>query len=250
MADGIEDRPAALPACTGLTAGIPAYPAAEDADRSHEEAYNAAVVQMKLPLRSAEMDCPEWDSCAAPLCPLSGNLAHAVWFPDEPICKAEAHGGLRWVKTQVEIAALPGKTRRGYFSLAMLQGIRHVGLDLAGRIDEGGDVEGNSVSVARSRPEKAARGIMGRPRKATAGSTGRNQRRVRRGRPAERQTAVTGRDRMPKAMRSSRVPGPAGQTTAKRKQARDEPKRAPRRPSAAPKRVESTSATRGRRGLR
>jgi len=94
------------------------------------------MVQMKLPLAPAEKDCPRWERCSAPLCPISPDLARAVWFPEETICRWEAHTEKPWVKTQAEIARLPGRKKRGYFTVAMLRAIRSVTPDLTGKKDE------------------------------------------------------------------------------------------------------------------
>ena len=93
------------------------------------------LIQLKLPIHPPEMDCPFLEGCEAPLCPMSPNLKHGVWFPGEPICRSKLFSNLRWLITQQEIARLPRKHERGYFTLGMLRTIRRVRPDLRGRND-------------------------------------------------------------------------------------------------------------------
>lgn len=50
-------------------------------------------------------DCPSFEGCDAPLCPLDSSLTSRVWYVDEPICNANAQGGKRrWIRKQRLIA--------------------------------------------------------------------------------------------------------------------------------------------------
>jgi len=33
------------------------------------------------------IECPYFDSCNAPICPLDENKGKAIWYSDEAICK-------------------------------------------------------------------------------------------------------------------------------------------------------------------
>lgn len=49
-------------------------------------------------------DCKYFDTCSAPLCPLDDNRG-AIWYADEPICKAyQHHQNARWIQNQRKIA--------------------------------------------------------------------------------------------------------------------------------------------------
>jgi hypothetical protein len=50
-------------------------------------------------------DCPSFEGCGAPLCPIDPDLKVRVWYIDEPICNANAQGGKRrWIRKQRLIA--------------------------------------------------------------------------------------------------------------------------------------------------
>jgi hypothetical protein len=65
-------------------------------------------------------DCPRFDACSAPLCPLDAeSMEHCAWFPDEEICKRIPSPA--WVKRQKRVARATGKDfARGCFTVAML----------------------------------------------------------------------------------------------------------------------------------
>ena len=48
-------------------------------------------------------DCPSFESCNAPLCPLDPQLKDCIWFADEDICSGRAGSGKRWIKKQRSI---------------------------------------------------------------------------------------------------------------------------------------------------
>ena len=65
-----------------------------------------------------KLECPYFDSCNAPLCPLDEEgLKKAIWYPDEEICKRR---GLNysWLKVQKKI----GRRAKhgGYFTFEMI----------------------------------------------------------------------------------------------------------------------------------
>jgi len=47
-------------------------------------------------------DCPQFDGCSAPICPLFGN--GGIWYPDEEICTSRSYSALSWIKQQRKIA--------------------------------------------------------------------------------------------------------------------------------------------------
>lgn len=74
-------------------------------------------------------DCPSYDGCIAPLCPLDGSLPDAIWFSNEPICKARGYQRLHWIKAQKKIARIGAD---GYFTHRMLENTRRVGKGIGG----------------------------------------------------------------------------------------------------------------------
>ena len=48
-------------------------------------------------------ECPKFDTCSAPLCPLDPELKKRIWYWDEPICKNKKFQKLRWIKKQKSI---------------------------------------------------------------------------------------------------------------------------------------------------
>lgn len=69
-------------------------------------------------------DCPGFEGCKAPICPLSTKFRKAVWYADEPICASNTYQKEQWRITQQQIAKLRGV--KGSFSLARLQSIKQV----------------------------------------------------------------------------------------------------------------------------
>lgn len=69
--------------------------------------------------------CPSFNSCEAPLCPLHDGLDDAVWYPDEPICGSIKHKQ-PWIKKQRKIRKYTTDPDRGYFTVNMLQAITKV----------------------------------------------------------------------------------------------------------------------------
>ena len=64
------------------------------------------------------IDCPSFDTCEAPLCPLDANRDERVWFSHEPICKGRAGSGVQFVITQRKMVAK--KKKPGFFTVPML----------------------------------------------------------------------------------------------------------------------------------
>jgi len=63
-------------------------------------------------------DCPKFDKCGAPLCPLDPeSLKDGIWYPDEEICKRKNTPA--WVRAQRKIAKKTQDTDK-YFNYAML----------------------------------------------------------------------------------------------------------------------------------
>ena len=88
------------------------------------------------------IDCPSYELCSAPLCPLNeDSLREAVWYPDEDVCRKWHIGRqCRWVRVQRKIARLPDPERRGYFTHAMLDAVGKVSKGINGiDVDKRGD---------------------------------------------------------------------------------------------------------------
>jgi hypothetical protein len=66
-------------------------------------------------------NCPFYENCNAPICPLDENKGKAIWFSDEAICKNPEYSDLDFKITQKKIAKV-NKTHNvnGYFTLKML----------------------------------------------------------------------------------------------------------------------------------
>jgi hypothetical protein len=67
------------------------------------------------------IECPYFDLCNAPICPLDENKEKAIWYSDEAICKNRDFSDLEFIKTQKKIVKV-NKTHsvNGYFTLKML----------------------------------------------------------------------------------------------------------------------------------
>ena len=102
------------------------------------------------------IDCPQYDTCAAPLCPLDlASLHGAIWYAEEAFCR-RAHGGRApwFIQNQRKIARLPEPERRGYFTYAML--------DAAGKVSKG--INGLDVDKRGDKDEQEAAWIAKRSR--------------------------------------------------------------------------------------
>jgi hypothetical protein len=67
------------------------------------------------------IECPYFDSCNAPICPLDENKGKAIWYSDEAICKNRDFSDIEYIKTQKKIAKVNKKhSVKGYFTLKML----------------------------------------------------------------------------------------------------------------------------------
>jgi len=64
-------------------------------------------------------ECPQFESCSAPLCPLEKSGTHDIWYPDEEICHTKAVKTPLWVKNQRKIARRTGDKDK-YFTYTML----------------------------------------------------------------------------------------------------------------------------------
>jgi len=65
--------------------------------------------------------CPFFDSCNAPICPLDENKGKVIWFSDEAICKNTEYSGLEFIITQKKISKLNKKhSVYGFFTFKML----------------------------------------------------------------------------------------------------------------------------------
>jgi len=67
------------------------------------------------------IECPYFELCDAPICPLDENKEKAIWYSDEAICKNTENSGLDFIITQKKIAKV-NKTHsvKGYFTFKML----------------------------------------------------------------------------------------------------------------------------------
>jgi hypothetical protein len=67
-------------------------------------------------------NCPHFDICNAPLCPLDPqSLKHGAWFPDEDLCRRKYFGRHLWIRRQKKIVRATGRDfERGCFTADML----------------------------------------------------------------------------------------------------------------------------------
>jgi hypothetical protein len=66
-------------------------------------------------------DCPYFETCSAPLCPLDNKTLHkAIWYPDEEICNSQKYCNTYWIKRQRKIARKM-KNFNNYFTIGMLK---------------------------------------------------------------------------------------------------------------------------------
>ena len=67
------------------------------------------------------IECPYFESCNAPICPLDENKGKVIWYSDEAICKNPEYSDLDFIKTQKKIAKLNKKYEViGFFTFKML----------------------------------------------------------------------------------------------------------------------------------
>lgn len=76
-------------------------------------------------------DCPRFDSCDAPLCPMDEDRARRTWFADEPICAQVGMRSTRFVKIQQKIARA-GTPPTSFFTVPMLESVGGVKAGIAG----------------------------------------------------------------------------------------------------------------------
>jgi len=55
------------------------------------------------------IECPYFDSCDAPICPLDENKEKTLWYSDEAICKNWDFSDLEFIKTQKKVSKLNKK---------------------------------------------------------------------------------------------------------------------------------------------
>jgi len=80
-----------------------------------------------------KINCPSFENCDAPLCPLDpSSLANGVFYGDEEICRAKKFQSVRWIRTQKKIAKLGLTVDDGFFTVGMLTSIRAVTKNLKG----------------------------------------------------------------------------------------------------------------------
>lgn len=70
-------------------------------------------------------DCPSFEGCSAPLCPLDQSFPYAVFYADEPICSSLKFRP-PFVKIQRRIAKRVCTPEAGYFTVKMLQSMSRV----------------------------------------------------------------------------------------------------------------------------
>jgi len=69
-------------------------------------------------------ECPSFEGCEAPLCPLDEGLSDAAWYPDEDICVSRKFPSLHWLKRQKRLRKYKAPASNGYFTKEMLENMR------------------------------------------------------------------------------------------------------------------------------
>jgi len=77
-----------------------------------------------------KFNCPNFDTCSAPLCPLDENsIKNEIWYPDEEVChKRDAPD---WVKKQKAIAKVKAPSDK-FFTVVMLRALRQIRRGISG----------------------------------------------------------------------------------------------------------------------
>lgn len=75
--------------------------------------------------------CPGYQGCKAPLCPMDSSFLKATWFNSEPICQAIAYRRERWriAQRRIDRAA---KDHETCYTVAMLSAVRQVRSGIVG----------------------------------------------------------------------------------------------------------------------
>ena len=55
-------------------------------------------------------NCPRFEICDAPLCPLDPDLALRIWYAGEETCKCQKYNKHRWIRKQRSIVRRQTKT--------------------------------------------------------------------------------------------------------------------------------------------
>ncbi|PMP83843.1 MAG: hypothetical protein C0175_01085 [Caldisericum exile] len=67
------------------------------------------------------LNCPYFEKCDAPICPMDPSKERAVWYPDEEICRNREFGDLDLIISQKKIARLNRRHEvQGIFTYNML----------------------------------------------------------------------------------------------------------------------------------
>lgn len=72
-----------------------------------------------------QIDCPRFEDCSAPLCPLAENLELSIWYSNEHLCSRKVFQNLGWIKRQKAIVKVRAPEDR-YFTVEMLEAIKQV----------------------------------------------------------------------------------------------------------------------------
>lgn len=80
--------------------------------------------------------CPSYNGCFAPICPLDASFKLARWYPDEPICQAMAYRRDEWLRAQVKISR-NAKDMRMFYTVRMIEAERQVAPDISAPGPEG-----------------------------------------------------------------------------------------------------------------
>ena len=70
------------------------------------------------------VDCPHFDDCSAPLCPLQ-PVDGGIWYPNEEICRSRKFQSLPWIKKQKAVVKIKAPDDK-YFTVKMLQALKQV----------------------------------------------------------------------------------------------------------------------------
>ena len=118
-------------------------------------------------------DCESFVGCKAPLCPMDPDAEKGLWYPDEPICRAEQFQELVWVARQRDIHKLLGRKSETLFTPQMLRSIKTVepGLQGADPSDRNAEKHWLDQRKKRTKTVRKERRPMGTQKKGKSVST-------------------------------------------------------------------------------
>ncbi|MGA2976370.1 MAG: hypothetical protein ABSF77_13755 [Spirochaetia bacterium] len=101
-------------------------------------------------------ECPRFDACSCPICPLdSESAAYVSWFPNETVCPRKDFAGLSWIRRQRKIVHVLGLSfEAGSFTHRMLLQDFIVRRGLTGLDPDRGSSDRTEAAWLQAHPER------------------------------------------------------------------------------------------------